>query len=243
MRLLLIAFSIVGICVIVMALSGFSWGLKHKGNETIPTAPSEGVELLKQYDGLYVVPTDKKEIFLTFDLGYEAGYTNDVLDVLKKNDVRAIFFLCGHYLNETELVQRMIDDGHMIGNHTDKHKNLPTLDDDGIREDIVNFDKKFKEKFSHDIKFFRPGAGKFDERTLKIAGDLDLRTMMWSNAIVDWEKKPIKPEKSAKKIIERIHPGCILLLHIANSGTPPMLEIFFEKIVGKGYTIGDPFVI
>ena len=230
-----------------------SWGLRHHGSERVPTPPDGAAELLKEFGGMFVkgrassVGEDKqcaptKEVFLTFDLGYEAGYTGQVLDILKKHKIRAIFFLCGNYLKETELVNRMIDDGHKIGNHTDHHKDLPRLGDDAIRKDITDFDTKFKEKFgdkNHTIKHFRPPKGRLCERSLSIAKDEGLTTLMWSGAIVDWHKTPINAQKSSDKIISRIHPGAILLFHIANSGMPKMLDIMIPSLIEKGYTIGN----
>ena len=216
-----------------------NWGLKPGKDGGLPVANPQGVELLKKYGGCYLGDTAKKEVFLTFDLGYEAGFTAEVLDILQKHNIRAIFFLCGHYLNEGELVARMIGEGHAIGNHTDKHRDLPTLDEAGIRKDIVDFNTKFNAKYSATIKHFRPGKGRFDERTLRIAREEGLKTVMWSNAIVDWGKAPIDATASSAKVISRVHPGAIMLFHISNSGMPRMLEIMIPQLLELGYTFGD----
>lgn len=241
-------------CVVIsMFMMGFvfadkvvSWGLSHKGGEQIPTVPAGAGEMLEEYDGLYVDKREEaradKKVYLTFDLGYEAGFTSAVLDILKEHDIKGIFFLCGHYLNESELVNRMLAEGHIIGNHSDKHKDPTKLSEDGIRKEIVDFDTAFHDKFPNQSKlsFYRPPAGKFNERTLAIAKEEGLRTMMWSLAIVDWHKKPIDAQASADKITKRIHPGSIVLLHIANSGTPKMLDILIPQLIEKGYSIGNP---
>ncbi|MCL2570107.1 MAG: polysaccharide deacetylase family protein [Firmicutes bacterium] len=216
-----------------------NWGLTPNTKEQTPGIPASAREILEKHNGIFVGDTTKKEVYFTFDLGYEAGFTNDVLDILKANNIRAIFFLCGNYLKETDLVTRMIDDGHTIGNHTDHHRDLPTLPDDAIRKDIADFTTKFNEKYTSEIKHFRPGKGRFDERTLKIANEQNLKTVMWSGAIVDWGKEPINPTTSSDKITSRIHPGAILLFHISNSGMPKMLEQLVPKLTEKGYTIGD----
>ncbi|MCL2756026.1 MAG: polysaccharide deacetylase family protein [Firmicutes bacterium] len=222
-----------------------SWGLKPNTKEMTPTPPDGSAELLAKYDGMFVGDTSKKEIYLTFDLGYEAGYTAAVLDILKKHNARAIFFLCGNYLKEEELVNRMINEGHTIGNHTNHHKDPTKLNDDGIRKDIIDFKTKFDEKYNANrekkiaMKHYRPPSGKFNERTLAIAKEEGLRTVMWSGAIVDWFKKPIDPIKSSDKVISRIHPGAIMLFHIANSGMPKMLDIMIPQLIEKGYSIGD----
>jgi len=220
-----------------------NWGLKHNGNEQPPTPPTDGAELLKKYDGLYIADTQDKKIFLTFDLGYEAGYTSAVLDTLRKHDVKAIFFLCGHYVDtQDELINRIINDGHMIANHTDKHKKLPTLTDDGIKKDIKDLDAMFYNKFADAPKmtFFRPPSGVFDERTLSIAKDMGMRTMMWSLAIVDWGKTAIDSGKSVDKVMSRIHPGAIILFHITNAGMPDTIEKLIPAVLQKGYEFGKP---
>jgi len=217
------------------------WGLSPNEQERTPGIPDFAGTILDNQNGIFVGDTTQKQVYLTFDLGYEAGYTAQVLDILKVHNIKAVFFLCGHYLTETALVERMINEGHTIGNHTNKHKDLPKLSDDEIRADIVEFESLYNEKFSHgnELKHFRPPSGRISERVLKIANEEGLKTMMWSSAIVDWGKKEIDARKSADKLLKRTHPGNIVLLHIANAGTPKMLEMLIDGLKEKGYTIGD----
>ena len=239
-------FIALAVVLTVAMLSPVNWGLSHKGGGQTPTAPAEGVALLNKYNGVYysknTVEAGEKKVFFTFDLGYESGYTAEVLDILRENNIHGIFFLTGHYLKQQELINRMIDEGHMIGNHTDKHKDLPTLSDEKIAGDIMDFQNAFTSQYPNAKPpvFFRPPQGRLDEKTLRIASDNGLRAMMWSSAIVDWNKKPIDPEKSADKIISRIHPGAIMLFHIANSGTPEMLKLLITQLTENGYAIGSP---
>jgi len=219
-----------------------NWGLKPNTLEQIPVAP-DGIEsLLAQYGGMYHANTQDKRAYLTFDLGYEAGYTAQVLDILKANNLKAVFFLCGNYLKEVDLINRMLKEGHMIGNHTDKHKKLPTLSDEALKTDIMTFQDDFMAQFPNAAApvFFRPPSGTFCERTLKIAHENNLRTMMWSLATVDWGKTAIDAVNISNLLSSRVHPGAIILLHISNSGTPPMLEQLLAKIGEKGYTVGNP---
>ncbi|MCL2483810.1 MAG: polysaccharide deacetylase family protein [Firmicutes bacterium] len=230
--------------LLIGALSGatpasINWGLSHNKNNLPPSPPTRAARLLKEHNGLFVGDTSKKEIFLTFDLGYEEGYTNEVLDILKTNNIKAIFFLCGNYLKEEELVNRMLSEGHIIGNHTNKHLSLPKYSDERIRQDIVEFDQMYKSKYKGELKHFRPPSGKICERTLRIANEENLKTIMWSNAIVDWHKKPIDPIKSSNKLASRLHNGSIVLLHIANSGMPKTLELFIDIAKKEGYVFGD----
>jgi peptidoglycan-N-acetylmuramic acid deacetylase len=242
--------SVWGAVAAISALSVFgggnakpiSWGLGGFGGERVPTAPPNANELLQKYDGLYYFETDKKEVLLTFDLGYEAGHTGAVLDILKANKIKAIFFLCGGYMGQTELIERIITDGHMVGNHTDKHKDLPTLSTEAIEKDIMTLQNEFTDKFPHSPapKFFRPPQGRVDEKVLQIAKDNGLRTTMWSIAIKDWGKTPYDADAGAKKIASRVHAGAIILSHITNSATPDMIEKLIPLLETAGYSFADP---
>jgi len=230
-------------------LSGFAsnkvvnWGVVPNSLEKTPEPPVGGAELLQKYNGIFVANTDKKEIFFTFDLGYEAGYTSEVLDIMAKHNIKATFFLCGHYLNEDVLVRRMIADGHVIGNHTNKHKDLPTLSEAAIRADVTEFTTMFDEKYGTEygkpLTQFRHPKGRISERDMKIVNELGLKTILWSGAIVDWGKTPIDAQSNADKLTKRAHPGGIYLLHISNSGMPKMLDLLIPQLVEKGYTIGN----
>ena len=211
-----------------------SWGLTHHGNETVPTVSSAGAELLKKYDGLYVGDTSQKQVYLTFDLGYEAGYTAEVLDILKEFQIKGLFFLCGNYLQQTELLTRMQDEGHQIGNHTNKHRDLPTLNEAAIRKDLTDL------QLPTTAKFFRPPQGRFDEKTLRVAQEVGLRAVLWSVAIVDWQKSSkLDVVACTNKVLERVHPGAIMLFHITNAGTPEMLRALIPALRDKGYTFGE----
>ena len=235
-------FLLAGVLSTVLTVAPVNWGLGGFGNDRVPTAPSDGVKLLGQYNGLYHVPTDEKKIFLTFDLGYEAGFTGEILDILKENGLKAVFFLCGNYLQEGDLINRMIDEGHTIGNHTDRHRDLPKLDKAGVVTDIMTLQNDFIAKYPHARapKFFRPPQGRIDEKTMQVASENGFRTVMWSLAIKDWSKTPIDHIASADKLAGRLHPGAIILLHITNAGMPKTLRTLLPLVKERGYTIGEP---
>jgi peptidoglycan-N-acetylmuramic acid deacetylase len=217
-----------------------SWGLVPNNREQTPRAACD-LKLLNENDGIFVGDTQNKSVFFTFDLGSESGYTDNILDILKANNIKAIFFLCGGYLKEKRLIDRMITEGHIIGNHTDKHKDLPTVSNDEIRKDIVTFQKDFQKLYPHYvIKLFRPPFGRFDQRTLKIAKAKGLRTILWSIAIVDWGETPIDIEFNLNKITTRLHPGAIILLHICNSSAPKLLKELLFRIAEKTYQVSNP---
>jgi len=248
-----VLFSIVtllALCVTCgFTLSGgvVSWGVVPNSREVTPEAPKGGAELLRKYGGVYVCDADAesstKNVYFTFDLGYEAGFTAECLDILKEHNIKATFFLCGNYLQEDELVHRMIEEGHTIGNHTDRHKDLPKLGDEAMRKDIADFDEKFNAKYGESygkkMTQFRPPQGRFNERVLKEVQTQGMKTVMWSIAIVDWGKSPIPAKPNADKIAKRVHPGAIILFHITNSGTPEMLRLLIPQLAEKGYTVAD----
>ena len=218
-----------------------SWGVNPNTREATPEPPKGSVEMLRENNGVFVGNTAEKKVYFTFDLGYEAGYTGKVLDILKENGIKAVFFICGNYLKEEALIGRMLAEGHSLGNHTDRHKDLPTLSDEGIKTDIADLQEKFENKYSGPpMKYFRPPQGRFSEKVLKAAAAQGLKTMLWSIAIVDWGKTPINAAENAAKIEKRLHPGAIILFHITNAGTPEMLKILIPKITAKGYLFGSP---
>jgi len=234
----MLAYGIIGL----LAFSPISWGLKHNGNELPPTPPEKAVKLFEQYGGFYKANTEERKIFLSFDLGYEAGHTGAILDILEKHNAKAIFFLCGNYLQEVDLINRMISNGHMIGNHTDKHKDLPTLSPDGIKKDIMDFQNAFTTQFPNAKPpiFMRPPKGRLDEKMCRVTKECGLKTMAWSIAIKDWGKTPIDHVKSSETLLKRLHPGAIVLLHITNGGMVKTVESFLPKLLESGYTVGNP---
>lgn len=180
---------------------------------------------------------NSNSIYLTFDLGYEAGYTEQILDVLKENDVKAIFFITGHYLNsEPELVKRMIEEGHIVGNHTVNHKSLVDLSDEEIKEEIMNLHNALYEKLGYEMTYFRPPKGEFSERVLKIAKDLGYTAVLWSNAYDDWDENNQGREDYGKsKILDNLHNGCVLLLHGTSKDNSNILDYVINEAISRGY--------
>lgn len=217
-----------------------SWGLHHKGGQAPPQAPERGAEILAQNGGVYIAGEEKK-VYLTFDLGYEAGYTERVLDTLSQNGIKAIFFITGNYLEkETGLIGRMISDGHCIGNHTYYHRDCAKASFDEVREDIMKMQAAFKERYGIEMKFYRPPQGKFYGDVIAEAASMGLTSVLWSFAYEDWGDHVMSADTAVSKIMARLHPGEIMLLHIANETNPNMLPYAIEKIRAEGYSFGDP---
>lgn len=141
------------------------WGIKRNDNHEQPDVGSLNKQILDKYEGYSIGNKDSKGVYLTFDEGYEAGYTEKILEVLKQNEVNATFFITAHYVNtQPELVQKMIDDGHIIGNHTVNHKSMPDLDIDTIKKEIMTLHTSIYEKYNYEMKYLRPPKGEYSEK-------------------------------------------------------------------------------
>ena len=191
-----------------------------------------------QYDA-YATPPDRNRIIITFDQGYENGYTGRILDVLKEKHVSAIFFLTGDYAKkETELVSRMIQEGHMLGNHGMTHASLPLLDDSAAREEIMSLHEYMQENYDYTMQYFRCPCGEYSEQALKTIQDCGYKTIFWSGAHVDWltDKQP-DPAQSLEKLTHAAHGGEILLLHSVSSTNAQILGELIDRLREQGYSV------
>ena len=221
----------------VLSNKKIGWGIKRAQNHEQPDLVSSNLKLLQEYDGIAMGNNEDKYVYLTFDNGYEAGYTSKLLDTLKENNVKAAFFITAHYLNtQPELVQRMVDEGHIVGNHTVNHKSMPDLDDEKIKEEIMNLHTAVYEKFGYEMKYIRPPMGEFSERTLSLIKGLGYKATMWSLAYDDWdENKQGREEYGKNKVISNIHNGAIILLHANSKDNCNILDACIKEIKQMGY--------
>ena len=180
---------------------------------------------------------EKKYIYLTFDAGYEAGYTEGILKVLKENDVSAAFFITAHYVNTApELVKKMIQNGNIVGNHTVNHANLPALSDEKIKEEIMKLHNSIYDVTGYEMTYFRPPKGEFSERTASIVESLGYTSVMWSNAYDDWDKnKQGRSDYGKKKVLDNLHNGAIILLHSTSEDNLTMLDSMIKEAKAMGY--------
>ena len=213
------------------------WGIKRNSNHEQPDLGSKNKELMEKYNGLCIGNNSQKNIYLTFDAGYEAGYTIKILDVLKEKGVSATFFITSHYLNTAdEQVKRMIEEGHTIGNHTVNHKSMPEITDEEIEQEVMKLHQAVYEKYNYEMRYIRPPKGEFSERTLKKCEDLGYKTVMWSFAYCDWdENKQPTIEEGKKKIIDNFHPGEIILLHSNSKTNSEILADIIDEARNQGY--------
>lgn len=215
------------------------WGIKRNDNHNQPDLGAENKRLIDKYNGIAIGNNEDKNIYLTFDLGYEGGYTAKILDDLKEKNVKATFFITAHYLNTaSDLVKRMIDEGHIVGNHTVNHKSMPDLSDEELKTELMNLNQTLYEKFGYEMKYMRPPKGEFSERTLSLTDSLGFKTVMWSFAYVDWndDSQPSK-EDAMKKIISNLHNGEIMLLHATSKTNSEIMGEMIENIRKEGYEI------
>lgn len=214
-----------------------AWGFRRGENHEQATLDTKSEKVIRDYNGISMGNKESKFVYLTFDCGYEAGYTEKILDVLEENNVSAAFFITGHYLNSaSDFVKRMIEDGHIVGNHTVNHKCLPDISDDEIRNEVMTLHKSVYEKFGYEMTFFRPPKGEFSERVIKVVNDLGYTTAMWSSAYDDWDKeKQGREEYGKKKILDNIHNGCVLLLHSTSEDNCNILNDVIKEIRNMGY--------
>ena len=204
-----------------------SWGIVRGKNGGLPRANPGEPEIIAKYNSIYLADTSQKKVYLTFDEGYENGYTGKILDVLYENKVNAIFFITGPYLEKEELlIKRMLDEGHAVGNHTIRHKSLPLLDDKELEEEIVGLDKRFYDKYGENMVYLRPPKGEYSERTLDISSKLGYVNVFWSFAYDDWAVDRQRGwEYAFEKVKNNLHNGEILLLHVGGKRCPELLGV------------------
>ena len=228
----------------VAAAADGNWGLsfQQEGKSPIGNATRE---YLKKYNAYYIgdersgAQGSEKAIYLTFDAGYENGYTATLLDILKEEKVPAAFFVVGNFVEENpELVKRMTDEGHIVGNHTMHHPDMSAISDEaGFRKEMSELEAAYKEAVGRDmLKFYRPPQGKYSERNLEMANRMGYTTVFWSLAYVDWLQDSQPSREEALNILnKRIHPGAIVLLHSTSKTNAEILQELLQGWKAQGY--------
>lgn len=213
------------------------WGLKKVENSQ-PEVPQNWKEMLKKYDAYYLGNTSEKVMYLTFDEGYENGYTSKILDVLKKTNTPAAFFVTGPYIEkEPELIKRMTEEGHIVGNHTVNHPSMPDLSEDEITKELTELNKSFARLTDQSMKYMRPPRGEFSEKSLAITQKNGYKTVFWSIAYADWNTDNQKGvENAVKQVTKQFHNGAIILLHAVSEDNANALEQIINIAKEQGYT-------
>lgn len=213
------------------------WGIKRAENHEQPDLGAKNKQIIDEYDGIAMGNKEKQYVYLTFDEGYEAGYTPQILNTLKENNVSATFFITAHYLNtQEELVKRMIEEGHTVGNHTVNHKSMPDLSDEQVKTEVMDLHTAIYHKTGYEMKYIRPPRGEFSPRTICITNELGYKTVMWSLAYDDWdENKQGREEYAKSKILDNIHNGAVILLHGNSKDNTNVLGECIQQIKAMGY--------
>lgn len=215
-----------------------NWGLSFQ-QEGMPPVGNATADYLSSFNAHYIGDSSEKVIYLTFDAGYENGNTPMILDALKKHQVPATFFLVGNYLNtEPELVKRMVSEGHTVGNHTFHHPDMSKISSmESFQKELQSLETLYQEITGETMKkLYRPPQGKYSESNLNMARDLGYHTFFWSLAYVDWydDKQPTH-EEAFKKLLGRIHPGAIVLLHSTSKTNAEILDELLTRWKEMGY--------
>lgn len=219
-----------------------NWGLSFPtpGQPPVGNASSEELEALS---ARYLGDVSEPVIYLTFDAGFENGNTPAILDALKKHHAPAAFFLVGNYLETApDLVRRMVEEGHVVGNHTTSHPDMSKIADlETFQQELKGVEDLYREVTGQEMpKLYRPPQGKFSLENLKQAQQLGYTTVFWSLAYVDWytDNQPTK-EQAFDKLLPRIHNGAIVLLHSTSSTNAQILDELLTKWEQAGYRFGN----
>lgn len=218
------------------------WGL---GKEKDALArPIDAVNAQKKYgdlSSLFIDMSESKTIYLTFDEGYENGYTAEILDTLKEKGVKAAFFVTYDYCKSSpELVERMIKEGHTVGNHSYTHPSFPKCSEEQVEQEITTLHDYVRDNFGYEMTLFRFPMGEFSERTLKQVSELGYTSVFWSFAYQDWDmNKQPTPEEAFSTVTKSTHDGGIYLLHAVSEANANALGNIIDHWRQQGYTVGD----
>ena len=218
-----------------------SWGLSFQ-QEGAPPIGNAGRDQLKAYDAAYIGDTSQKVLYLTFDAGYENGCTEKILDVLREQQVPAALFLVGNYIEKNaDLVRRMVEEGHIVGNHTMHHYDMSKLTaKETFSKELTDLEALYKEVTEQEMpRYYRPPQGIYSEENLKMAKELGYKTVFWSLAYVDWnnDAQPSR-EEAFRKLLPRTHPGAVVLLHSTSATNAEILTELIETWKAEGYSFG-----
>ena len=216
-----------------------SWGLCFQTPGTPPSGPAD-TDTLRKFDGAYLSNTEEPVLYLTFDAGYENGYTAQILDILKEREVPGAFFLVGDYLERNpDLVRRMTEEGHIVGNHTMDHPDMSGLSGDAFAAQLGDMEALYEDITGQTLpKFYRPPQGLYSEENLKQAQELGYQTVFWSLAYADWDNdNQPDPDAAVEKLTGRLHDGAVILLHATSKTNAEILD----RMIGKWQEMGYRF--
>ena len=231
------AFLLAAVLWLERAVPTAGWGLAFPVPGDAPSAP-ESPDRLRELGAAYLDPDGGKVLYLTFDAGYENGYTAGILDVLKEREVSAAFFLVGDYLERNpDLVRRMTAEGHIVGNHTLSHPDMTGLDEAAFEGELRGMEQLYEEVTGQTLpKFYRPPQGLYSEDDLKKAKAMGYKTVFWSLAYADWDNaNQPNPDEAVEKLTGRLHDGAVILLHATSKTNAEILDRLITQWQSMGY--------
>lgn len=216
-----------------------SWWIRLNDTHDTPGTDQSALDALSAHAGIFTGDTGSKTIYLTFDEGYENGYTAQILDALKTNGVKAAFFVTLSYLqNNPELVDRMVNEGHVVGNHSVSHLSLPDLTYSAIENELNGVDEAFYARYGKHMKYFRPPMGEYSARTLEAAKQLGYKSVFWSFAYNDWDVNNQKGADNAYNVVmANWHNGAVYLLHAVSSDNAGALDRMIKALKAEGFAL------
>lgn len=218
----------------------YSWWFKRNDNHEKSGCQDDFD--ITEFDAFYTVPVNEKIIYITFDCGYENGYTADILDTLKKEEVTAAFFVTQTFIRDNiELTKRMKEEGHLVCNHTVRHPCMPEKSVEEQKQELLDCENYMKEATGYEMDlFFRPPKGEYSKRTLQIVKDLGYSTIFWSMAYLDYD---VNNQPTSSHVVEHFgkyyHPGAIPLLHNVSQANHDALEQVIINLKKEGYSFGS----
>ena len=243
-------FKIIALCLVIFVFAPamqsyakeYYWYCKRNSEHTQPRC-DRSFDFIEEYGGIYVDKAhgddnEEKVIYLTFDVGYENGNVGKIMDVMKDEGVVGSFFILGNVIErEPNLVKRMVDEGHIVCNHTVTHKNLASKGERAFVEEIEGLEKMYKDLTGREMsKFFRPPEGTFDKEMLEFAQKMSYKTVFWSFAYADWDNNSQMAENVAlKKILDNLHNGEIMLLHPTSETNAKIMRDLIRELKSQGY--------
>ncbi|MBP1153367.1 MULTISPECIES: delta-lactam-biosynthetic de-N-acetylase [unclassified Paenibacillus] len=217
----------------------YHFGFKKSRNHELPSIQEEGFQpIVQKHEAIFLGDTKKKELYLTFDNGYENGFTGKILDVLKEKQVPAIFFVTGHYVqDQPELLKRMVQEGHLIGNHSWSHPDLTRVSDQKLKEELDKVKAEVAELTGQkEMPYLRPPRGIFSEKLLASSRGYGYTNVFWSIAYKDWDTKVQKGWAYAyENVMTQLHPGAVILLHAVSKDNAEALGKIIDDARKQGY--------
>lgn len=216
----------------------YSWYLQYGEPNTAPQSVDLS-QFKEEHDLIWLDKSGSGKVYLTFDVGYDDGNVEPILDALKKHGAKGAFFVLPNFIKSCpELIERMNAEGHLICNHSTHHRDMSKVTSrEEFASELSDIENLFREQTGHEMaKFFRPPEGRFSENTLKFADELGYKTVFWSLAHADWDKnKQPNPAKALEKLLSRIHDGSVVLLHPTSATNAKIMDDLLTGIEAKGY--------